>query len=570
MNYKTTLLILALLVVGCGTRDAVNTDSNETIHPDQNHEHISVVPVQDSDGGVISLSDGDENELYTCGMHPHVVQKGPGFCPICGMALTPVRSGTTSEGLVEIDPVTLQNIGVRTERVTVQPLSRSIRTTGRFEMNEQGRHTVSLKVDGWIEHLFADYEGAVVQKGQPLLELYSPELVSTQEDYLLALDNTRKFQEGAGAEDARRLLEATRRRLAYWDLTENQIRMLEEKGVPQRTLTFFAPATGEVMNKKVTEGQQIKAGQELMQIVDISTTWLLVDVYEHDLPWIGKGTRARIELPYQPGHSYTGRIDYIYNMVNTRTRSAMARIVMHNTEDEFFRPGMYAIVSLEGMKTQPGPVVPDEALIRTGKRDLVIVSEGNGRFRPLTVRVGVQAEGKTQILDGLNGGEFVVTSAQFLIDSEARLQSAISAMVARDSGSGDAMERVPGSVLNMLVDVRAADDNRDGLVNLCLDTPHLLQDQPGPLPGCEGEAQMVTVGVAQALLHDAGYTNVPVDPRNADKNGDGIVYQSPMHWSVIKDVPGNCDICNMRLEEYTVDEAKRNLEREGYRLKIEG
>ena len=570
MKSLYTIFVMLLLIAGCDTDDVSIEPSGEPAAHDHDNEGLVITGVQDAENAVIALSAETGTQLYTCGMHPHVVQEGPGFCPICAMELTPVKQSGSTEGLVEIDPVTIQNIGVRTESVLVEPLSRLIRTTGRFEMNEQGRHTVSLKIDGWIEKLYADYEGALVQEGQPLLELYSPDLVSTQEDFLLALHNVNRMREGSAVSDAQRLLEATRRRLAYWDLSDEQIHAMEERGEPQRTLTFYAPASGEVMSKNVTEGQQIKAGQALMQISDLSTTWLMVDVYEQDLAWIGEGTRARIELPHQPGRVFEGRIDYVYNMLNTNTRSATARVVLSNTEGENFRPGMYATVYLLGTETPPGPVIPDEAVIRTGRRELVILSEGDGRFRPQEVLVGLQAAGKAQILEGLEGGELIVTSAQFLIDSEARLKSAIGAMLAHNHGSGSISQEDTdlrsASVSSMLVDVRAADENRDGMVNLCLDTPHLLQDTPGSIPGCTGENQLVLVGVAQAILHDAGYTNIPVDPLKSDRNGDGVVYQSPMHWSVIKDAPGNCDICNMTLEEFTLEEARRNLEREGYRV----
>jgi RND family efflux transporter MFP subunit len=277
--------------------------------------------------------------------------------------------------------------------------------------------------------LYADYEGAIVRKGQPLLELYSPELVSAQEEYLLAIQNSMRMKGTAGERDADRLLEAARRRLAYWDLSDDQILRLESSAAPQRTMTFYAPASGEVMNKNVIEGQQIDAGQSVMDIVDISRIWLIADIYEQDLAWVEEGTPARIELPYQPGRTWTGKVDHIYLMMNLESRSARARIDLPAGPDSPLRPGMYATVYLEAEQEDPTPVVPDEALIRTGEKTFVVEALGEGRFAPRQVVAGIQTGGKVQLLEGIEAGRSVVTSAQFLIDSEAKLQSAVGAML---------------------------------------------------------------------------------------------------------------------------------------------
>ncbi|MFQ5569616.1 MAG: efflux RND transporter periplasmic adaptor subunit [Rhodothermales bacterium] len=350
-------------------------------------------------------------------------------------AFTPIPQTAFENNVLELDPVTLQKINVRTAPVAIEPLSRAIRTTGRFEMDEQGIHTVSLKIDGWVERLYADFDGAIVQKGQPLLELYSPKLVTTQEEYLLALKNVRRLSGGAAESDARHLLDAARRRLAYWDLSEDQIRRLEETGVPERTLTFYAPAPGEVMRRNVAEGQHITAGQALMDIVDISRIWLIVDVYEQDLPWVKVGTRARVELPAQPDQVFTGRVDYIYHMMNSELRTARVRIVLPGRHGGPLKPGMYATAYLEGRARGPAPVVPESAVIRTGQRELVLVALGGGRFRPQLVKAGYASGGKVQVLSGLEEGEQVVTSAQFLLDSEAQLRGVIASMAADSVGA---------------------------------------------------------------------------------------------------------------------------------------
>ncbi len=410
------LLLAGLLLAGCNAGDEPAAHDHAPASPE------SAAPKQ----GLAAYDENGDGIVYQDGMHPQIVRDAPGTCPICGMELMPVRvDGSAEAGTVKIDPVTLQNMGVTTTTVEVAPLHRTIRTTGRFTMNEEAMHTVSLKVGGWIEKLYADFEGAIVQKGEPLLELYSPQLVSTQEEYLLALRHAERV---GYTEDAQRLLKAARRRLAYWDLTEAQIARLEETGEPQRTITFYAPASGEVMHKNVVEGQHIEPGQPLMHIAGISTVWLIVDLYEQDLPWVEVGTPARIEPASAPNKTYTGRIGYIYHMMDAGTRTAKARIELPGGHNTPLKPGAYATVYLQGRKTEPMPVVPARAVLWTGEREVVLLALGDGRFRPVEVETGLRANGKVQLLEGLEGGERIATSAQFLIGSEAQLQNALAAM----------------------------------------------------------------------------------------------------------------------------------------------
>jgi RND family efflux transporter MFP subunit len=351
------------------------------------------------------------------------------------MQLTPVQVGggdATQEGAIRISPATLQNIGVRTTEVPVESLSRRIRTTGRFEVNERRMTAVSPKVSGWVDQLYVDYEGARVQTGEPLFEIYSPELVATQEEYLTALRAADRLQGDAGAQ---RLVDAARRRLAYWDISEAQIERLKETREPQRTLTLSAPASGTVTRKAVTQGEKISAGQTLMHVTNLRQLWLMADVYEQDLSWVDVGTPAEVQLPYAPGRTVEGRVDYIYDEVDPETRTVKARITVPNP-DRSLKPGMYATVTLRGDETTPTPVVPQEAVVSTGPREAVIRALGNGQFRPVPVTTGLSADGRTQVLRGLDGGEQVVTSAQFLIDSEARLQGALSAMTAGSHDHG--------------------------------------------------------------------------------------------------------------------------------------
>ncbi len=462
LNPKTVAAIAVALVVTAGLLMFFVSRDSELVASAQNTTESDSQFVAPGAEGLAAADKNGDGIVYQSGMHPWIVADEPGQCPICGMDLMPVRVDGGNAGGVQIDPVMLQNMGVRTAPVAVESLSRRLRTTGRFVMDEQGSHTVSLKVGGWIEKLHVNFNGMIVHKGHPMLELYSPELVSTQEEYLLALRNSRRLEGTPSARDADRLLEAAKRRLAFWDLSEAQIRELEETGVPSRTMSFAAPAGGEVMNKQVVEGQYVDPGQPLFDVVDVSKIWLIVDVYEQDLAWIRPGVRAEIALPYSPGETFQGRVDYVYHMLDGDSRTARARITMPSRHLGPLRPGMYATVTMEGGEAAASPVVPEEAIVRTGDRQAVIVARGGGRFLPVEVVSGVTSNGRTQILQGLQGDETVVTSAQFLIDSEARLRSVVGAMMGGVPESGaEAASGVPpgggdGSIAGPSADTAAS------------------------------------------------------------------------------------------------------------------
>lgn len=377
--------------------------------------------------------DGD-GFVYQGGMHPEVIQDEPGQCPICGMDLTRVPVSGAAPGTVEIDPVTLQNIGVRTAPVALRTLERTLRTTGAFEPVDSARVAVSLKIGGWIEDLYVNTEGQRVRRGQPLLALYSPDLVSTQEEYLLALRNRDLLGRGP---DSDRLVEAARRRLELYDVSAEQIERLAATGEVTRTLTLYAPAGGTVVEKRVVEGMQVQPGLTLMEIVDLSLLWLQADVPEQDLGWVDVGTRAVVRLESQPGAELRGRVDYVYDTLDQITRTGTARVTVPNPGGRL-KPGMYATATLLGAPSEARPTVPSEAVVRTGEAAVVLLAEGEGRFRPKPVRLGQEADGFVQVLDGLSGGERVVTSAQFLIDSEARLSGAIASMTSGDASREEA------------------------------------------------------------------------------------------------------------------------------------
>ena len=465
------------------------------MHPDVIVEEPGQCPICNMDLVPVKqqTEDAEEPQLWTCGMHPDVIVEEPGQCPICNMDLVPVKQqpeqtmgamqsmasteepgekkvlywrapmdptyisdkpGKSAMGMdlipvyegeevssgaaVMIDPVTMQNIGVQSTPVRQMELYRSIRTVGHLDYNEETYARVNTKFSGWIERLLVDKTGQVIRKGQPLLEIYSPQLVSTQEEYLLAYRNMKKLETSDFADvssGARSLLESTRRRLLYWDITEQQIQNLEEKGAVSKTMTLYAPSDGIVVSKMAELGMRVTPGMDLYRIADLSTIWVYAHVYDHEAPWIRPGQRVTMDLPYTPGKVYHGTIDYIYPYLDQQARDVKIRLVFSNPRLEL-KPQMYANVYIESRIGRAVTVVPDDAIIRSGKKNLVFIALGGGKFEPRDVLLGMAGEdGLVQVLAGVRPGEEVITSAQFLLDSESRLKEVIRKMLESRSGA---------------------------------------------------------------------------------------------------------------------------------------
>lgn len=383
-------------------------------------------PSPDAQG--LAAADLDANGVvYQDGMHPWIVEDAPGKCPICGMNLVPTPVASARFGGVEIDPITIQNTGVRTEIVQVATLDRTVRTTGVFEADERAREVLTIRTSGYVERLLVRSEGERVRRGQAVLELYSPELLATQQELLLALRNRTLMQ----TPEADRLVEAARTRLRLFGVTDAQIARLEETGEPERTLTVHAPAGGTVTVHRLIEGQQVMAGETLLEIADLSRVWLLADVPEEDLAWVRPGVRAEVAVSGEL-EPRVGRVEFIYDRLDVSTRKGTARVSLSNPGHRL-KPGMYATVTLTGGTSEPLPVVSAEAVVRTGTGAAVLIALGDGRFRPQPVTLGTESSGQVQVLEGLTGGEMIVTSAQFLIDSEARLSDVLQAFGGSDS-----------------------------------------------------------------------------------------------------------------------------------------
>ncbi len=418
-------------------------------------------------------------EKYTCGMHPMVIVDEPGSCPICGMDLTPLKVGTggssaaaadgerkikywqapmdptyirdepgrspmgmdlipvyedeaTGGAMITIDPTTIQNMGVRTAAVVRGDLSRTIRTVGLVDYEEPRQSVVNAKIAGWVEKLYVNETGQQVKKGQKLLEIYSPELVSAQQELLLARDNYNSLKDNSFpqmAENAKRLLEASRKRLQLWDVSKKQIARLEKTGQVKKTVTLYSAYDGIVTMKMINEGMYVKPGMTLLNLADLSKVWVLADLYEYQLPWIKVGQDAEVVLPYVKDRRFVAKVSYIYPYVEGKTRTVKARLELDNSDFEL-RPEMFVSVYLEGEQVKGALVIPQEAVLHSGEKQTVFVALQGGRFEPRLIKTGLQGEGgHIEVKQGLFEGEQVVTSAQFMLDSESKLREAIQKML---------------------------------------------------------------------------------------------------------------------------------------------
>ncbi len=331
-------------------------------------------------------------------------------------------------GAVQITPERQQLIGVKIGKVEMRPIEKIIRTVGRVDYDERKVVTVSSKIGGWIEDLYVDFTGRLVRQGEPLLTIYSPELVSTQEEYLIALRSRKDLMKSPFPEVAasgNSLVESARRRLKLWDISDDQIKALEESGQAKKTLTLHSPFSGFVLEKMAFKGMNVMPGMALFKLADLSTVWLYADIYEYELPFIRVGQQAAIQLSYLQGETFNGKAIYIYPSLDPNTRTTKVRFEFPNPDGKL-KPEMYANVEIR-VHLGKRLVVPEGAIIDTGLRQMAIVDKGNGYFEPREVKVGAKVDHYYEIIKGLKAGERVVTRANFLIDSESRFKEAVGA-----------------------------------------------------------------------------------------------------------------------------------------------
>ena len=340
-----------------------------------------------------------------------------------------VRAEKPAENTLNVGLERLQSIGVKFEEAERRPMEKKIRTVGRVEVDERRLAHVNIKVEGWIEDLFVSTTGEHVKKGQVLFTLYSPELVATQEEYLLALQSANvlgKSEFPEVARGARTLLDVSRRRLRLWDIEDYHLRDLERTGTVLKSLPIHAPLSGTVINKTALAGMHVNAGDQLYIIADLTKIWVIADIYEYELPLIRLGQTATVGLSYAPRARFEGRIDFIYPTVDPQTRTAKVRFELDNP-DEALKPGMFANVELV-VPLGTRLAVSKDAVLESGERQVIFIHLGGGRLEWRNVKTGLRSGGRVEILEGLHEGEHIVTSANFLLDSESQLKAAVGGM----------------------------------------------------------------------------------------------------------------------------------------------
>lgn len=387
-------------------------------------------------------------ELWHCPMHPEFTSDRQQPCPICGMDLVkvdgPGASGAAApvgEAVAGRVPLTLsadkrQRLGVASEPVRRGEGTRSLRTVGVVAVDERRLHHVHTRFEGYVEHLHVDFVGKHVTAGEPLLSIFSPELVATQQEFLLALRAQREMEQKGAPDTAaggRGLLDAARQRLLLWDIPADELARLEVSGTPQRTLELRAQSSGYVVAKNVYHGMRVMPQDTLFDIADLSRLWVLADVYEHDLPQVRVGMPGLIKVPSLGDRALRGVVTYVAPTVEEKTRTVKVRLEVDNPGGRL-KPDMYVDVALQA-GGGPALVVPFAAVIDAGERRLVFLDHGDGRYEPREVRLGARAEGGYEVLSGLVEGDRVVTAANFLIDSESSLEAALRGMKADAAGS---------------------------------------------------------------------------------------------------------------------------------------
>jgi Cu(I)/Ag(I) efflux system membrane fusion protein len=349
--------------------------------------------------------------------------------PESGTPAPPPSAMSPGQNTITISPERLQTIGVKFDLVKPRSLEKIIRTVGRVEIDERRLAHVNIKLEGWIDRLLVNSTGERVKQGQILFTIYSPELVATQEEYLLALKG-RKTLGGSEfpevAQGATSLLEVTRRRLRLWDITEDHIQDLERTGTVLKTLPIHSPGTGTVIKKVAVAGMRVNPGDELYTIADLSRIWVQADIYEYELPSIKPGQTAKVTLSYDPRTVLTARVGFIYPTLDPQTRTAKVRFELENP-GERLKPDMYANVELK-IPLGTRLAIPRDAILESGERHVIFIHHGGGKLEWRNVKLGVQAGDWVEVAEGLKEGDHIVTSANFLIDSESQLKAAVGGM----------------------------------------------------------------------------------------------------------------------------------------------
>jgi Cu(I)/Ag(I) efflux system membrane fusion protein/cobalt-zinc-cadmium efflux system membrane fusion protein len=517
---------------------------------------------------VENISEG--KQLYTCGMHPEIISDKPGLCPICEMQLVPIKNSDSkakgerkilywrapmdpneiydkpgkskmgmdlvpvyedeagSSGIVTIDPEVQQNMNIKTAKVEVKELSSKVVTNGVLQTNETNEYIVTTRINGWVEKLYVNYTGQQVAKGSKLMDIYSPELVSAQQELLTALSYQSSVNSSSLSsirESGNELVKNAIRKLELLEVPDAEIKRLIDTKEVKTYITLYAQKSGTVLEKNILEGQKVMGGMPLLKIANLSTLWLMADIYEYELAKVKVGSKASITFNFLPGKIYEGKVSFIYPTLDPKSRTVKIRIELPNKGE--LKPAMFANIVIEGKDFGKKPVIPENAVIRSGLKDIVILSLGNGKFKPQEVKLGGYADGYYQVLEGLSEGNTIVTSAQFLIDSESNLKAAINQF---QTSTGNEKQQMK-------------DEKRE------------TRDEKPEMKTEEHDH-------SSSIVHEG-----VIDVESIDKNKDGKLWECPMDWNVISDESGRCPLCNMKLKEFSIDEVKSNLDKYGFDYK---
>ena len=543
-----------------------------------------IAPMIRTSGG--EIPEGEE-QLYSCGMHPEVISDKPGNCPICGMKLTPIKStaqdtgqaqrgepgkerkilywrapidpteiyekpGKSKMGMdlvpvyegdeaggagsITIDGVLQQNMNLRVAKVERRDISTVIRAYGKVTYAEDKEFSVNTKISGWIEKLYVNTTGQRVRKGQPLLEIYSPELVSTQEEYLLALKNHEQLSSSpyeSIRNNAEKMITLARNRLEYWDIPEDEIDNIKETGKSRRTILLKSQTTGIVTHKAVVEGDKVGPGMDLFHIADLSKIWVEASVYESELPLIEVGQKAELELDHVMGQKLEGKVDFIYPYLDQKSRANNVRMVFDN-KNLLLKPDMYATVRITSHAASDSLAIPSEAVIHSGKRKIVFVTTGDGKFEPREVRIGIESgDGYIGIVSGLFDGEKVVVSGQFLLDSESQTREAIAKMrAAQAQRTQEASKEEQKGAVESHEMVEHSHEVQEHLYACPMHPEFITSDPNAKCPECEMNVVKVKELGDQVDLEKAEFYTCPMHPDflTTDKNA-------------------RCPECGMKLEK---------------------
>jgi len=406
-----------------------------------------------------------EPMFYRHPMNPSITSQTPAKDEM-GMDYVPVyppgcpgaaRESGGPAGTVVIDPTVVQSIGVRTAKVMRRDFSHPIHTVGRVAYDEDLLARLHPKTEGWVEQLYISETGEFVARDERLLSLYSPQLVASEQEYLLALKSLRLLKSSPFediAQGAREMVKSARQRLELLDVPRHQIRELEKTGKIMKNLHIHSPFDGYVVQVGVREGQYVTPQTELYLIADLSKVWVYADIYEYELPWVRVGDAAEITLTAVPGRVFRGQVVYAYPYADPKTRTVKVRLEFDNP-DLLLKPDLFANATVHTRPKSGVLAIPSEAVVRTGLKDHVFVVRGQGRFEPRIVQLGVPADGWVEVLAGLKEGEEIVVSSQFLIDSESKLQEALRKFTAPQPISDT--NGMPG--MNMKMEKNASDPN---------------------------------------------------------------------------------------------------------------